>query len=59
VSCRKPESRSAVMAFLLWNGLKDDLLDKLLSLYSEITPDDVYNAAKLYYNNYYMLIGKP
>lgn len=58
-SVEKPESRSAVMAFLLWNGLKDDLLDKLLSLYSEITPDDVYNAAKLYYNNYYMLIGKP
>ncbi len=55
----KSDAQSAVLASYLWNGLKPDFLEEILSLYSSVTVEDVKKSARENFNRYLMIIGRP
>ena len=55
----KSDAQSAVLASYLWNGLKPDFLEEILSIYSSVTIEDVKKSARENFNHYLMIIGRP
>jgi predicted Zn-dependent peptidase len=53
----KPSDRATIIAYMLWSGMSQSIADKLLQIYSDLTPQDVNAALKKFYNHYYLLIG--
>jgi len=55
----KSDAQSAILASYLWNGLKPDFLEEILSVYSSVTVEDVKKSARENFNRYLMIIGRP
>lgn len=55
----RSDAQSAVLASYLQNGLKEDFLEEMLSIYSAVTVEDVKKGAREQFNNYLMLIARP
>ena len=55
----KSDVQASVLAGFLYNGLKEDFLNEILSIYSSVSIEDVKKAASENFNAYYMLVGEP
>lgn len=55
----RSDAQSAILASFLWNGLKADFLEEILSLYGSVTTEHVKKAARDNFNRYLMIIGRP
>lgn len=55
----RSDAQAVTLASFLWNGLKADYIEDILTLHGSVTVDHVKKAARRNFNHYLMIIGKP